>query len=83
MSLAVLNEGRLDQLPPQSRDVMSKAWAPVRILIAAREAFGPRVLEPLYSALAPGTSFRDPAGRGTGFYTIRNFRISGRAIPER
>jgi hypothetical protein len=58
MSLAVLNEGRLDQLSPQNRDLMGKAWAPVRVLIAAEEAFGSGVLEPLYTALAPSISFR-------------------------
>jgi protein-disulfide isomerase-like protein with CxxC motif len=51
MSLAVLNEGRLDQLAPANRELMGQAWAPVRVLIAAQEAFGPGVLEPLYTAL--------------------------------
>jgi protein-disulfide isomerase-like protein with CxxC motif len=51
MSLAVLNEERLDQLPPHNRELMGQAWAPVRVLIAAQEAFGPRVLEPLYTAM--------------------------------
>jgi DSBA-like thioredoxin domain len=55
MSLAVLNEGRLDQLPPQNRELMSHAWAPVRVLMAAREALGSGVLEPLYTAL--GTQY--------------------------
>ena len=51
MSLAVLNEERLDQLSPADRELMGHAWAPVRVLIAAQEAFGPDVLEPLYTAL--------------------------------
>jgi hypothetical protein len=55
MSLAVLNEGRLDQLPPQNRELMSHAWAPVRVLMAAQEALGSGVLEPLYTAL--GTQY--------------------------
>lgn len=59
MSLAVLNEGRLDQLPPQNRELMGKAWAPVRVLIAAQEAFGPDVLEPLYTALGTQYFLRD------------------------
>lgn len=49
MSLAVLNEGR--DLEPRYRDLMDRAWAPVRVLIAAREAHGEQVLKPLYDAL--------------------------------
>src|SRR5258708_16067929 len=55
MSLAVLNEGRLDQLPPQNRELMRQAWAPVRVLIAAQETLGSDVLAPLYTAL--GTQY--------------------------
>jgi len=55
MSLAVLNEGRLEQLTPQHRELMGKAWAPVRVLMAAQETFGSRVLAPLYTAL--GTQY--------------------------
>jgi hypothetical protein len=55
MSLAVLNEGRLEQLTPQNRELMGKAWAPVRVLMAAQETFGSSVLEPLYTAL--GTQY--------------------------
>jgi len=51
MSLAVLNEARLDQLPEHIRDLMGRAWAPVRVLIAAQASFGSDVLEPLYTAL--------------------------------
>lgn len=55
MSLAVLNEGRLDELPERIRVLMGQAWAPVRVLTAASQAHGPDVLEPLYTAL--GTRF--------------------------
>jgi protein-disulfide isomerase-like protein with CxxC motif len=55
MSLAILNEGRLDQLSPSNRELMGNAWAPVRVLMAAQEAFGPGVLERLYTAL--GTQY--------------------------
>jgi len=51
LSLAVLNEARLDEMPPANRDLMGQAWAPVRVLIAASQAHGPDVLGPLYTAL--------------------------------
>lgn len=51
MSLAILNEKRLDELPEANRDLMGLAWAPVRILIAAAQVHGPDVLGPLYTAL--------------------------------
>ena len=55
MSLAVLNEGRLEQLTPRNRELMGKAWASVRVLMAAQQTFGSGVLEPLYTAL--GTQY--------------------------
>ncbi|MEU4097503.1 DsbA family protein [Streptomyces sp. NPDC026673] len=55
MSLAVLNEDRLDQLPDRIRELMGLAWAPVRVLTAASQAHGPEVTEPLYTAM--GTRF--------------------------
>ncbi|MFI0544214.1 DsbA family protein [Streptomyces sp. WSLK1-3] len=51
MSLSVLNENRLDELPERIRTLMGEAWAPVRVLTAARLIHGPEVLEPLYTAL--------------------------------
>jgi hypothetical protein len=51
MSLAILNEARLDELPEHIRELMGQAWAPVRVLTAAEQAHGPDVLEPLYTAL--------------------------------
>ena len=58
MSLAVLNEGR--DIPADYRRLMDDAWAPVRVLTAARLAHGEDVVAPLYEAI--GTRLH-PQGR--------------------
>lgn len=58
MSLAVLNEDRLDELPDEYRDMLeNKAWGPVRVVIAAQQKHGDDIVGPLYTAL--GTRFHN------------------------
>ena len=49
MSLSVLNEKR--DLPNDYRKFLDASWGPVRVLIAAQEQYGDKVLKPLYDAM--------------------------------
>ncbi|WP_030757226.1 MULTISPECIES: DsbA family protein [unclassified Streptomyces] len=52
MSLAVLNENKLDELPEVYRELLGpKGWAPVRVVIAAQQKHGEEVTGKLYTAL--------------------------------
>lgn len=66
MSLAVLNEGR--DLPEKYRELMSQAWAPVRIVMAAARMYGDEITGPLYTEMGkrihPGDQDYASAVRG-------------------
>ena len=51
MSLAVLNEDKLDELPENYRELLATAWGPVRVCIAAEQKYGAEVLGRLYTEL--------------------------------
>jgi 2-hydroxychromene-2-carboxylate isomerase len=50
MSLSVLNAGR-DELSPEYREMMDRAWFPVRVLTAAASTHGSELIKALYDAI--------------------------------
>ncbi len=74
MSLAVLNENR--DISDDYRQRTQRAWAPVRVLIAAQQRYGDGVLLPLYTAL--GTRFhpgKEPVERATIEAALRDAEL--------
>ncbi|MGW8764781.1 mycothiol-dependent nitroreductase Rv2466c family protein [Streptomyces sp. NPDC055815] len=58
MSLAVLNEHKLDEVPEEYRELLATtAWGPVRVVTAAKELHGEEYVGKLYTAL--GTRFHN------------------------
>ena len=58
MSLAYLNQDK--DIPDDYREMLSTAWGPVRVVMAAEQKHGKEVLAPLYTAL--GTRKHDQGG---------------------
>jgi protein-disulfide isomerase-like protein with CxxC motif len=57
MSLAVLNEDKLDTLPEEYATFLRDAWGPIRVVVAAQQKHGDEYVGRLYTAL--GTRFHN------------------------
>ncbi len=80
-SLGALNEDK--DLNPEYRERVNKTWGPVRVLISAKNKYGPEVLLPLYNALGelfhPGAK---PVAKETVALALANAKLDESLINE-
>ncbi|ONK14258.1 disulfide bond formation protein DsbA [Streptomyces sp. MP131-18] len=79
MSLSVLNEPKMDELPERYREMLHAGWGPVRVCIAAEQEHGSEVLGRLYTEL--GNRFH-PQGREQNRETIAEALVAA-GLPEK